>query len=303
MNLRIFDLHCDTFSKMYDESLNFDDSQLAVGSKSFYGFEHAVQMFAVWLSDEENDIKSRYREVLSSGLNQLKRFSDSFKLFETKDDLLSNESNQPVIAMLSLENGGFIDSSEEVERLYFDGIRTVSLTWNYDNRLGGGAKGEKGLTSLGREVIGKMNDLGMILDVSHLNRKSFFEAAEIADRIVATHSGCSKFVANPRNLTDDQIRVLAEKKGLLGLCYYPEFIGTDVFFSLFNAIQHLTDMGFSDIISVGSDFDGAKMSVKLSKPNDVLKLNQYLKAQGVEKSLLSKVFYENACKYYSQNLN
>ena len=297
-SLKIFDLHCDTFSRMYHEKLDFSDCKLAVNINSLNCFNNSIQTFAVWLKGDEYDLKSEYENILSYGLLKLKDYSKQISVCKCRNDLTNAKKNAKISALLSLENGACIDSAEYVDKLYCDGIRTLSLTWNDDNLLAGGAKGEKGLTSLGSEVILRMNKLGMVLDLSHLNRKSFFQAIELADNVVATHSGVDCLVSNDRNLTDEQLKAIFEKHGVIGLCFYPEFIGQNVYTGLYNAVYYFLNKGYENILSIGSDFDGARMCSDLSSPKDAFSLREYFLSNGIEKNIVDRLFYKNAENYY-----
>jgi len=175
-----------------------------------------------------------------------------------------------------------------------DGIKFLTLTWNGENSIAGGSQSQKGLTSFGKEVIEKMNRLKIGCDLSHLNEKSFYKAVEIAEYPLATHSCCKTVFNHPRNLSDEQIRLIAERNGVVGICFYPEFLGGEAFSKIYENIYHLLSMGFEDVIAIGSDFDGARMSENLQKISQVPCLYEYLAEKGLEKALLQKIFYNNA---------
>ena len=300
--MNIFDLHCDTFSRMYEEKREISCNCIAVNMSELENFDFAVQTFAVWLGGDEPCPEKKYKSILNNGIDAISRFSGKISVCTNREELTECKDKGKIAAVLSLEGGSPINSAEFVERLYSDGIRTAALTWNGDNQLAGGAYGEKGLTSLGREVILKMNKLGMVLDASHLNRRSFFEAAELADNLVATHSGIDSLVPHKRNLTDEQLRVIGQKKGLIGMCYYPAFAGSDVFDGFYWAVCHICDMGLGDILAAGSDFDGAEMSPALSKPTDVKTLALYLKNRLIDEDTVNNIFFRHAWNYYHKVL-
>lgn len=291
MVLKIFDLHCDTFTELYDRRLSLDNGLTAVNVKGLSSFCRAIQSFAVFLHPEIPDRYRRYRAVSEYGKNEL--LKNGIPIVLSAEELDSNG----VSAMLSLEGGvpGFVP--DDVELLYADGIRTVSLTWNFDNPLAGGAFGESGLTTLGRQVIAELNRFNMCTDLSHLNEKSFFEAAEYADFCLATHSGVESTVKHRRCLSDACLKVIKEKRGLVGLTVYPEFTG-EPYEGFFKAAAHCLELGLEDNIAIGTDFDGAEMSQALAKTADLSKLYRYLRDRGFGKRLCDKIFFENQQEFY-----
>ncbi len=295
--MKIFDLHCDTFSELFDRKLTLDDTSLAVNTVELTEFSTVVQTFAVFLHPKFNDSAYRYTEIISYGKRCIK---------EAGIKIYNNElsSDNRVNALLSVEGGIPNFRPAFVEKLYYDGIKTVSLTWNYDNPLAGGCNSNDniGLTGLGKEMVKQINRFKMVVDLSHLNKKSFFEVIEKADTVVATHGGVSSTVEHPRNLTDEQLVLIKEKNGLVGLTVYPEFIGIEPYEGFYNAVYHCLDLGLEDNLSLGTDFDGALMHKKLSKLSHILSLGQYLLSKKLSQETINKIFFENSYNFYNRVL-
>ena len=291
--MKIFDLHCDTFTELYDRETSLFDESLSVNKSELCGFDTAVQTFAVFLRPDEQDSVGRYSKVLACGK---RRLCDAGIEICTKQRQLKAKG---VKAMLSVEGGVPSFSPDFIETMRLDGVRTVSVTWNSDNVLAGGALGTGGLTNLGRNVISELNRCNMVTDLSHLNRRSFFEAVETADTVAATHSGIDALVKHPRNLTDAQLKAVKEKRGIIGLCVYPDFIGDDVFEGFYRAVIHCLELGLENNIAIGTDFDGAKMSRKLSKVSQLSGLYEFLIQRKIGKEQCDKIFYENSAEFYS----
>ena len=139
----------------------------------------------------------------------------------------------------------------------------------------------------------------MICDLAHMYRQGFFEAVSIAERPIVTHACCDFLHNHPRNLTDQQLKIIAQKNGLIGLCLYPVFLGDgDVFENVYRHIFHLLELDLEDSISIGSDFDGADMSDTLSDISKILTLYRYLSKRGIKNDVLDKVFYKNANNFF-----
>ena len=197
--------------------------------------------------------------------------------------------------VFAVEGGSVIgDNIDLLYELKKDGIKFITLTWNSENLIAGGSKSQKGLTDFGKRVIKEMNRLNIAVDVSHLNDKSFYEVMENAEKVLATHSNCRSICNHKRNLTDDQIKLIAQKGGIIGLNFYPEFLGDSFFEDIYKNIYHLCEMGLQNNIAIGSDFDGADMPKEMKDISRIPDLYCKLFQKGLSDSLLYKIFYKNA---------
>ncbi len=291
--MRIFDLHNDTFTKLSEFGTTFCDNSLAVNLNVLNTFETTVCQYAVWISGSDTSDFKRYRAVLDKGRTEL--LKSNVKIMLSANNLRSVSSGN--YALLSLEGAGFLQTADQVDELYQDGIRTVTLTWNHRNRLAGGAYEEGRLTPFGRSVIERMNRFNIAVDLAHLNRKSFFDALEVAKHPIVTHAGLDNLTPHKRNLTCEQVRAVAEHNGIIGLCLYPVFIGNDVEKGFLNAVNNLLLQGFEDNIAFGSDFDGAEMSQNVQSFKDVRFL--YEKCINLfGDSVAEKLFFTNSYNFY-----
>ncbi|MCQ2440970.1 MAG: dipeptidase, partial [Clostridia bacterium] len=187
-----------------------------------------------------------------------------------------------------------------IDELKIDGITALTLTWNGENFLGGGAFSDAPLTDLGVSVIKRLNKNKMACDLSHINRKGFYKAIEIADYPFASHSCCNSVFLHKRNLYDEQLKLIAEKNGVIGICFYPAFLGGEnVFQKIYENIYNMLSLDLENNISIGSDFDGADMSGELKDVSYVPKLYKYLSQRGINKNILSKIFYKNADNFFT----
>ena len=276
--MNFFDLHCDTAYEMYVKNQEFSKNNLAVSAKKGEVFESWYQTFAVWLPENVENPFNFYKAVLNN----------------LKAKLCGN-----VNTVFEVEGGTVLEENiENLYKLQEDGIKMLTLTWNGQNAIAGGVKSDKGLTDFGKAVINKMNDLNMAVDLSHLNEKSFYKAVEIAKKPIATHSNCKQVFNVPRNLTDQQIKLIAEKNGMVGLNFYPRFLGDNFYESVYENVNHLCDLGCENNIAIGSDFDGAEMPTEMSNISKIPVLYEVLKQKGVKEKLLQKIFYKNAYNFY-----
>ncbi|HHY76223.1 MAG TPA: membrane dipeptidase [Firmicutes bacterium] len=169
-----------------------------------------------------------------------------------------------VAAILSFEGGEFLDGSIESLRMFHRlGLRLLGLTWNERNALADGAaeSGTRGgLTRFGRAVVRECADLGIIVDVSHISEAGFWDVVEMTEQpVVASHSNCHKLYAHPRNLTDDQIRAIAETGGVVAVSFNPDYMGDEeaevTLGTVCDHIMHVMEVGGEEAVAIGSDFD------------------------------------------------
>ncbi len=276
-------MHCDTPYECFVKKEDFFKNSLAVSGEQGEHFEKWCQTFAVWIKDDMPKPFDFYRSVITDFKQKLK------------------EKPTNLTPIFSVEGGALLeDDAERLHILKEDGIAFLTLCWNGENAIAGGCKSDKDLTDFGKNVIGIMNRLKIGCDLSHLNEKSFYSAIEYAEYPLATHSNCFSVCNDSRNLTDQQLQLLAEKDGIVGLCFYPSFLGRDVLDAIWKNIYHLCEMGMENNIAIGSDFDGGEMDDCLKNLNDISHLYRFLEQKGLQKKLLDKIFYNNANKYIAK---
>lgn len=276
--MNLFDLHCDTPSALFKglkPAVSFTDK-----------IQKQVQICAVFVRDDKPYPNNYYKAVL----NDLKH-----KLNYPINDLSAEK-----LVILAVEGGAVLEGkTERVKELFSDGVSVLSLAWNGETELAGGVNTDKGLTQSGKAVIAEMNRLGMVLDLSHLNDKSFYKAVDLSNLPIATHSNSRSVCNHKRNLTDEQLRLLKEKGGLIGINFYPKFLGTEnVFDNIYNHISYMLDLGLINNIAIGSDFDGAEMSTELDCTEKTLLLYEHLEKKRLNMDILDKIFYENAMNFF-----
>lgn len=278
--MRYFDLHCDTAYKMYTENQPFYKNRLAVSGEKGEIFDSWYQTFAIWLPED---------------------LENPFEFYENTLSHLKGNLCGKVNPIFTVEGGMVLENdSDRLYRLKQDGVKLLTLTWNGENAIAGGSKSEKSLTDFGKSVIDKMNKIGMAVDLSHLNDKSFYDVIERAEKPLASHSNCREVCFVPRNLSDIQIKLICEKGGIIGLNFYPEFLGDNVFEKIYENIYRLCDMGYENNIAVGSDFDGAEMASELCDITQIPDLYGFLALKGLDISLLDKIFYKNALETFDK---
>lgn len=166
-----------------------------------------------------------------------------------------------------------------------------------------------GLTSLGKKYILELNKKGIIIDVSHLSEKTFWDTAKVSQRpIVATHSCVYSICNHSRNLKDEQIKQIAKTGGVIGICFSSGFLNLNKKADVRDVIKHIkyiVDLVGIDYVSLGSDFDGVREE-KIPKDLNGIKaignLKEGLYAEGFAREDISKIMGENWYRVLKQNL-
>ena len=156
------------------------------------------------------------------------------------------------------------DSLEKLELFYKEGVRYLTITWNNSNNWAISALDERspetGLSAFGKDVIRKMNKLGMMIDVSHTGIKTIDDILEISDLpVIATHTGARQLNNHPRNLTDVQIKNIASSGGVIGIVFFPPILHATGYADIeevINHIDYIASLVGVDYLALGSDFDG-----------------------------------------------
>ncbi|MEA2526257.1 MAG: rane dipeptidase [Thermomicrobiales bacterium] len=187
---------------------------------------------------------------------------DDVQLVRTRQELEECLAGNRVGILLSFEGGqALVDNVAYVSIYHELGVRMAALTWNDCNRIACGSgqnDSDAGLTDFGVEVVREMGRLGIILDVSHLSDAGVAHALSVASGpVVATHSNARAVCDHARNLTDQQIRAIADRGGVIGLNFFPRFldkIRRPGPADLIAQLNHLIDVGGEDVVGLGPDF-------------------------------------------------
>lgn len=213
----------------------------------------------------------------------------------TMRSLSNRSSGQPFFKILIMYN---------LRILYRLGVRLITLLWNEPNEIGypnfEGKYMNKGLTSFGRDIICEMNRLGMIIDVSHMSNRGFYDVAELSSKpFVASHSNSGTVRNHPRNLTDDMIKILANKGGIMGINFAKEFLGSGDLSKvddILSHIKHIKNVAGIDVLAMGSDFDGISPKLEINNIGEIYKLIDALKSNGFSEDEIEKIMYKSALR-------
>jgi membrane dipeptidase len=242
-------------------------------------------------SDDISSIKANSKTLaLLNALHwTVKNNVDTITIAKSVVEIKEAVLNRKIAAVPTIEGAYSLEKKNAIELLnqYYDvGVRVVGYVWNSPNALGSGTTGpiDMGLTELGYEVTKEMNRLGIIIDVSHMNEKTFWNVLKVSEApMIASHSCVYSLRNHDRNLTDEQIIALADMGGVINLNYWPELLGEtkDIIDikKLVDHIDYIVNLVGIDYVGLGSDFDGTTM------PNDIQSAAElpYITAELIER--------------------
>ncbi|MDR2126984.1 MAG: dipeptidase [Prevotellaceae bacterium] len=306
----VVDLHNDYM----EERVNHPEHRLFANSKHHTDLARLkeggvnVQFFVIWTrpDDHENHF-TRAVELIDILNHDIDECNGEIKLAGSYSDILSTVANGKIAAVLCLEGGQLIgDNVDNINKLYTHGMRYLTLAWNYGTEWCGGANDDdsKGLTQFGKQVINRLNELGVMIDVSHVNKKSLDDVlAHTEQTIIATHSGA--YAVNPvkRNLRDEHIKEIARRGGIIGSVFYPYFLNnTDkaTINDVMNHINYIRNLtGSVDCIALGSDFDGIEITPDgLENVSKFPNLTKALFDSGYKPDEITKILGQNALRVF-----
>ena len=292
MPIPYFDAHCDTITACPELRSNAGQVDLVRLSR----YAPAAQIFAICAVDHFQEEFSAY---LSKLLSELKRNEDLVVLCRSGAEIRRAALEGKIAAIIAVEGAEHIGCSVEgLRNAWAHGVRSVNLTWNYDNALAGAAMDSgKGLTERGREFVRAAQSMGVMIDLSHVSERAFWEVLEIAERpVYASHSDALALSPHcPRNLSDRQFSALVRHGGGAGINLYADFIGLSRDMdAVIGHIEHFWGLGGEKALFLGTDFDGIKVSpAGLTGVEDMEKLYEALLHRNHSESLVRDLFYGN----------
>ena len=265
------DSHCDT-PMFFDQGINFQsrDPKILVDLHKMTEGRLDASIMVAYLKQEARDdaalvaATQKANHILDEIEAMVAKSPDLAAIAYTPDDLYRNKREGRKSIMLGIENGYAIGKDiSNVERFHKRGVVYMTLCHNGDNDICDSAKGNAehgGVSQFGEKVIQEMNRVGMMVDLSHASEKSFFDAIDISSTpIVCSHSSSRALCDHPRDLTDDQLRRLAQSGGVAQVTFYDGFLKKDGGATIIDAVNHLNhmvDIMGIEHVGIGTDFDG-----------------------------------------------
>jgi membrane dipeptidase len=264
-----------------------------------------IAYFAAYTTDYGN-IEKNNSTILAS-INALRYTenlnADTFRIAKNYAQLEKALSEEKLIGIQTIEGGYAIsqDNANDLLSQYADlGVKAIALLWSFSNSIGEGnleqyrdeTPSEGGLTELGKRLITEMENRDMIVDVSHMNERTFWDTVKLSSRpIIASHSGAAAIKPHARNLTDDQLRAVAKLEGVINVVFCRYFIGDEQsgVLKLVDHIEHIVRVVGDDYVGLGSDFDGATMPVDLVDISEMGKIKDELGKRGYSQESIRKI--------------
>jgi membrane dipeptidase len=280
----IVDMHADTTQRLVDENVDLQqqlpDGHLDAVRAKRGGLD--AQFFSIWVDPDlfggggPSAVK-RADVQIEAVRNLAAKHPETWELATTADDVRRIAAQGKIAALMGLEGGYAIDNKiENVARYYQMGVRYMSGAWSVSTDWAGSSGDEtgrtRGLTDFGKQVIREMNRLGMMVDVSHLSDKAFWDIVKTSSKpVIATHSGCRAITNVPRNLTDEMIVALAKTGGVVNVIFYPEHIEPD-----YSKKKKKVDAEIATLVQRASDAEpGDAAHKKLAR--DRVRAQEYLR--------------------------
>ena len=304
MSYRIFDGHCDTPIELWRQGQALGENTLAVSLARGAKLSGWAQFFAfctAWVEQKlpRPEIFSR---ALDCFLAQLRENEDKITLCRTAADAEAAMQAGKCAAFLAIEGAEAVREDEGLlEAAYAAGVRMISLVWNLPNSLAGSCATGEGLTPKGKAFFRRAQALGMLVDVSHLSEKGFWDMAELAERpIVASHSDSAAVCPHARNLTDAQFKAIRDLGGTAGLNLYAPFLTAQpraTFDDLRRHLDHFLKLDGEGHLALGADLDGCELLPEgFSGLDDYNKLGDALSASGYSDKTIQNLFCNSLMK-------
>lgn len=339
--MKVADMHCDTIAEVYKRKRDGNpcgiyENDLHIDLRKMKQGGYALQNFAMFAHMEGLKGKMPLPEyafrLADTFFTEMRKYPELIGIVRSYRDIEENMKNGKMSAMLTMEEGAICEGKTEYLRIFYElGVRMFTFTWNFPNELAWPnrmetserdgkprATGkfipetEHGLTEKGLEFLEEMERLGIIVDVSHLGDRGILDVIAHAKKpFVASHSNARAVCGHPRNLTDEMIRGLAEKGGVMGMNYCPAFLrdreywGTENKVSLDDIvrhIRHIINVGGIDCVGLGSDYDGTNISFEMKGAADMPMLEQKLREEKFTEEEIEKIFYKNVLRVYKEVL-
>ena len=321
--MKVVDMHCDTIGELWKaekagKPISLRSNSLHIDLEKMQKGDYLLQNFAMFVFlGREKDPLVNVLEMIDVYNRAMAENADIIGPVLNYEDIEKNRAAGKLSGMLTIEEGAVLKGNPYVVRsLYQLGVRMLTLTWNFENEIGYPNTIVKakdydpsrhyGLKPEGIEIVREMNRVGMIVDVSHLGDDGFWDVVKYCDGpFVASHSNARAVCNHTRNMTDDMIRALADKGGVMGLNFCGDFLnpnGMSRVEDMVRHAKHIINVGGSDILGLGTDYDGIDGDLELDHCDKMPLLAQEMERQGFSTQQIEKIFHGNVLRLYREVL-
>lgn len=348
--MKVANLHCDTICELYkankeNNPISLSQNSLQIDVNKLGKGNYLLQNFAVFI-DRQLYAKpyTAMNEAIELYIKEIYENREFLEPVYTWQDIVHAGENNKIAALLTIEDAGNLASELEgfSEKALFDqiyyrlinayiqGVRLITLSWNYPTIFSKPnvtlcplnevtPNTTEGLTPLGFQLIDLMENMGFMIDVSHLSDKGFYDVLKHCTKApLASHSSARKITPMARNMSDEMIQALARKGGIIGLNFFGKFIkpfiGLGMEFShpvsnpytsiedMATHLRHMIKIGGIESVALGSDFDGIDTNLELKDCSYMPLFAEKLENLGFTYSEIEHIFYKNVLRYYKESL-
>lgn len=324
--MKVADMHSDTIYKLLKrrrkgENLCLRENSLHMDLQKMKQADYLLQNFAMFV--EQGTCENLYEEAKAEYTvfaEEMKKNQDLISQVFCYEDILKNQETGKISALLTIEEGEVcLGKIEKLEEFYDLGVRMMALTWNFHNSLSTSTAqkvlptprnyhgSRAGLTETGIAFVERMEELGMIPDVSHMSDAGIEDLLQIAKKpFVASHSNARALCGHGRNLTDEFLKRMGEKGCVIGANFYSEFLREGAQLSktehIAEHILYMVDKAGLESVGLGTDYDGIDCALEMSDCSKIQMLAEVLKKKGMTESQIERVFYKNVLRIYKELL-
>ena len=293
----VFDAHCDTISRCWALEEGLADNTGEVSLERTAGFARYCQMFALWTAEGYSGW-SAYQQLLKCFQEQMEQNPGCVIQCRTAAEAEQANRQGRAAAFLTVEGAELLDCDpDRLPQAAGDGVVAINPTWNHANALSGAHadRPEQGLSAAGRLFVKKMEELRILVDVSHLSEAGFWDVAEMASRpFIASHSNAKSVWNHTRNLTNEQITAIIGNQGVIGLNFYEGFVGGSRDLDMVRAhLDCILELGGARNVALGGDWDGCDLITDLPAIDSLPRLYEYLLLHGYDEAVVQDLFYNN----------
>lgn len=322
--MKLFDLHCDTLYECCETGRVLRENDLHINRPAVQQYAHYAQFFALFCGVRAPDgaaartrrclldipPEERFDRMLQTARREFAANADWLTPCTSAAELDAAARAGKAAAFLSVEGAELLPDREDALQIAYDaGVRMIAPVWNRCSRFGcpAAVDQEQGLTGTGRRLVQDCAARGIIVDVSHLSEKGFWEVCEAIDQpFTASHSNARGLCRHPRNLTDRQFAEIARRGGLVGINLYTPFLVRQSDSSIDDVIDHIERfLGLygEKTVALGCDFDGCDLlPAGIDGAADLYRLADRMSALGYTQQTVDDLFYENAYRFIQKML-
>ena len=308
------DLHCDTIAwirhnRLQGKEMSLRDTcQMHVNVEKLRKSGYLLQNFALFVN--MNEVEDPWGTVLSLAelyTSEVEKNGDLLAPCLTFGDMEQAKADGKIASVLTVEEGGVCKGElENLRTLHRLGVRMLTLSWNHENELAYPNGMPGGLKEKGAEFLAEMETLGVIPDVSHLSDQGFWDVCRLAKKpLAASHSSARALWPHRRNLTDEQIKALAHRGGIVGVNFYADFLAdgeTSRTADIVRHMKHMRDVGGLEVVALGSDFDGITCPLEMVDAAGMDQLVREMERVGFTQREIDKICWENVWDFYRRTL-